>query len=186
MLGPELLPLVILGAAALAFLVAAPAMRRGQSATAGRQASLVLLVGAILAVLVVTLPAGPIPDELARERSLNLAPGVEITRFLSLTDRNVGLLNVVGNIAMFVPIGFLAVLGLRTGVMSATLLGFVFSGLVESVQYALGRVADVDDILLNTTGALLGAVTAVIVRWIATFRRRRQGRRSRRMVPSGR
>jgi glycopeptide antibiotics resistance protein len=56
---------------------------------------------------------------------------------------------------------------------------------VESVQYALGRVADVDDILLNTTGALLGAVTAVIVRWIATFRRRRQGRRSRRMVPSG-
>ena len=186
MLGPELLPLVILGAAAVAFLVAAPAMRRGQSARAGRRASLVLLVGAMLAVFAVTLPAGPIPDELATERSLNLAPGVEITRFLSLTDRNVGLLNVIGNIAMFAPIGFLAVLGLRTGVVSATLLGFVFSGLVESVQYALGRVADVDDILLNTTGALLGAVTAVIVRWIATFRRRRQRRRSRPMVPSGR
>jgi glycopeptide antibiotics resistance protein len=186
MLGPELLALVVLGAVAVAFLVAAPAMRRGQPARAGRRASLVLLVGAILAVLVVTLPAGPLPDELATERSLNLAPGVEITRSLNLVNRNLGLLNVLGNIAMFVPIGFLAVLGLRTGVVSATLLGFVFSGLVESVQYALGRVADVDDILLNTTGALLGAGTAVIARGIATFHRRRQGPRARPMAPSGR
>jgi glycopeptide antibiotics resistance protein len=186
MLGPELLPLVILGAVAVAFLVAAPALRRRQSARAGRRASVVLLVGAIVAVLVVTLPAGPLPDELARERSLNLAPGVEITRSLNLANRNLGLLNLLGNIAMFVPIGFLAVLGLRTGVVSATLLGFVFSGVVESVQYALGRVADVDDILLNTTGALLGAVTAVIVRGVATFRRRRQGTRVRPMAPSGR
>jgi hypothetical protein len=75
LLGPQLLPLVVLGAVAVAFLVASPAMRRRQSVKAGRRARVVLLLGAILAVLVVTLPAGPLPEELARERSLNLVPG---------------------------------------------------------------------------------------------------------------
>jgi glycopeptide antibiotics resistance protein len=85
-----------------------------------------------------------------------------------------------------VPIGFLTVLGLRSGIGSATMLGFVFSGSVESVQYVLGRVADIDDILLNTTGALLGAVCAVVLRRTATALRRRRGTGSRPMAPSRR
>jgi hypothetical protein len=185
-IGPELLPVVILGAAAVAFLAAAPVARRRGVAVAGRRASQVLLVGAMVAVLVVTLPAGPIPDGLATERSVNLAPGVEITRFLNLADRHVGLLNVIGNIAMFVPVGFFAVSGLRMGVVVATNLGLVFSGLVEMVQYGLGRVADVDDILLNTAGALTGAMVAAVLCGAARglSRLRRPGVRP--MAPSGR
>jgi glycopeptide antibiotics resistance protein len=70
---------------------------------------------------------------------VNLEPGVEIERFLNLADRGVGLLNLVGNIAMFVPVGFFAVSGLRRGVVAATNLGLVFSGCVEIVQYGLAR-----------------------------------------------
>jgi hypothetical protein len=185
-IGPELLPVVILGAAALAFLVAAPVVRRRGAAVAGRRASQVLLVGALLAVLVVTLPAGPIPGELASERSVNLAPGVEIERFLNLADRDVGLLNVVGNVAMFVPVGFLAVIGLRMGVARATLWGMVFSGCVEIVQYGLGRVADVDDILLNTMGAFIGAVVAAVLRGVARGLGRLRSASARPMASAGR
>jgi glycopeptide antibiotics resistance protein len=185
-IGPELLPVVILAAATLAFLVAAPAVRRREVGVAGRRASRVLLVGTMLAVLVVTLPAGPIPGELATERSVNLAPGVEITRSLNLADRHIGLLNVIGNIAMFVPVGFLAVIALRTGVVAATAWGLVFSGGVEIVQYGLGRVADVDDILLNTTGAFVGAVIAASLRGVGRGLSRLRTASVRPMAPSGR
>ena len=35
---------------------------------------------------------------------------------------------------------------------------------LESAQYWIGRAADIDDVLLNTLGAALGAIVAVRVR----------------------
>lgn len=69
-----------------------------------------------------------------------------------------------GNIAFFVPLGMLAfILFQRVSrpVLVATLLGAGFSLLIEVSQYifALGY-SDIDDLLMNSVGALIGAVFA--------------------------
>ena len=62
-----------------------------------------------------------------------------------------------GNIAMFVPIGFFPALlwrGWRW--WKALLLGCLTSCAIEFIQFFIGRSTDIDDVILNTTGALLG------------------------------
>jgi len=63
----------------------------------------------------------------------------------------------LGNIGMFIPIGFFSALLWRNGRWwKSALIGFLISFLVEFVQFFIGRSTDIDDIILNTTGALLG------------------------------
>lgn len=63
----------------------------------------------------------------------------------------------IGNIAMFVPIGFFSALLWHGGSwMRSTLVGFVFSVCVETFQFFIGRRTDIDDIILNTLGAFFG------------------------------
>ncbi len=67
--------------------------------------------------------------------------------------------NFLGNIVAFMPIGMIPSLARprRAGVRSAALLSLSSSVLIEAVQFTTGRrVADVDDIILNTAGGLLG------------------------------
>jgi glycopeptide antibiotics resistance protein len=78
------------------------------------------------------------------------------------------------NVVLFVPLG-LAVRGmLRRGVLAATALGALVSLAIEATQYTglwglygcSYRIADVDDLLLNTSGALLGALLApLLMHW---------------------
>ncbi|MBK0330825.1 VanZ family protein [Brachybacterium sp. MASK1Z-5] len=78
------------------------------------------------------------------------------------------------NVVLFVPLG-LAVRGmLRRGVLTATALGALVSLAIEATQYTglwgiydcSYRIADVDDLILNTTGALVGALLApLLLHW---------------------
>nr|WP_255720057.1 VanZ family protein [Brachybacterium sp. ACRRE] len=78
------------------------------------------------------------------------------------------------NVVLFVPLG-LAVRGmLRRGVLAATALGALVSLAIEATQYTglwgvydcSYRIADVDDLILNTTGALVGALLApLLLHW---------------------
>lgn len=94
--------------------------------------------------------------------SYNLTPLKEIRRFLTHADvlgwRAV-FLNIVGNMAAFMPFGFfLPEIWSRVDRWyTTTLLGAVFSLCIETTQLAF-RVGsfDVDDLLLNTIGALAG------------------------------
>lgn len=74
--------------------------------------------------------------------------------------------NLLGNVVVFMPLGFLLPLlhgELRSAVL-VTAFALGVSLLIESLQYASGqRVADVDDVLLNTLGGFLGYVTLVAV-----------------------
>ncbi|WP_018581227.1 VanZ family protein [Corynebacterium pilosum] len=73
-------------------------------------------------------------------------------------------LNLVGNIGLFVPVGFLLVIALRPRrpILTATLTGFVLSLAIEVAQFVFARgYSDIDDLIFNTLGALLGA-------WIAS------------------
>ena len=63
----------------------------------------------------------------------------------------------LGNILMFVPIGcFTALLWRGGGWWRSVLIGLMTSGGIEAVQFFIGRRTDIDDIILNTSGALLG------------------------------
>jgi glycopeptide antibiotics resistance protein len=86
-----------------------------------------------------------------------------------LTDPVV--LQVALNVLLFVPLGFLLrVLGGR-GILLAGLIGLAVSGLIETTQLTgvwgifpcAYRVFDVDDLIANTSGALIGSLIAFVV-----------------------
>ena len=80
-------------------------------------------------------------------------------------------LQFVFNIALFVPLGVIVRRYLSRGIIVATLTGLAVSLLVETTQYTgiwglydcAYRLADVDDLIANSTGALVGALIAPLV-----------------------
>lgn len=69
-------------------------------------------------------------------------------------------LNLIGNIVLFLPVGYLARLRLGT-VWKAALVSMVASLSIEAAQYALAAgYSDIDDLIINTAGGTLGATLA--------------------------
>ena len=63
----------------------------------------------------------------------------------------------IGNVAMFLPFGFLVpLLWRRFGWRKAAALGAGITLFVETCQLSVGRAFDVDDLMLNALGVLLG------------------------------
>lgn len=120
----------------------------------------------------------PLPDsEVYRCAGVNLHPFAFVDEVRAavaasgryLTDPVV--LQVALNVLLFAPLGFfLRVLGGR-GILIAGLVGFATSGIIETTQLTgvwglfpcAYRVFDVDDLILNTSGALIGSVLAFVV-----------------------
>ena len=93
--------------------------------------------------------------------SNNFIPFKEILRY-SITSR-LFWKNVVGNMIMFLPFGFFIRSPFSSRKIGATLnltllLTFIASIAVEFVQMCIGRVFDVDDIILNLLGGTVGFV----------------------------
>ena len=68
------------------------------------------------------------------------------------------IINIIGNIVMFIPVGFFSPL-LWTKLNSlkkVVLFGFGISFIIEFTQLFLIRATDIDDLILNTSGAMLG------------------------------
>ncbi|MDQ1111681.1 glycopeptide antibiotics resistance protein [Microbacterium testaceum] len=120
----------------------------------------------------------PLPDsEVYRCAGVNLHPFAFVDEVRAavaasgryLTDPVV--LQVALNVLLFAPLGFfLRVLGGR-GILIAGLVGFATSGIIETTQLTgvwglfpcAYRVFDVDDLISNTSGALIGSVLAFVV-----------------------
>ena len=63
-----------------------------------------------------------------------------------------------GNILWFMPLGFYLVFCRKQKVSHAVICGFLFSLLIEIMQYVLGTgITELDDLILNTFGSFLGA-----------------------------
>ena len=76
------------------------------------------------------------------------------------------MLNIVGNIAAFIPFGFfIPVLKLSyRGFINVLLDGVLFTACIETVQLILKVGSfDVDDLLLNTIGGILGYLIFALV-----------------------
>ena len=85
----------------------------------------------------------------------NFIPFKEIFRYNIGSDKFIK--NILGNIMLFVPYGFLASYLLNNKKFSViTILTLVASLTIETVQYYIGRVFDIDDIILNLLGGIAG------------------------------
>ena len=73
--------------------------------------------------------------------------------------------DVVGNLLLLVPFSFILVLGENKSGRKALLITFLTSVFIETTQYlfALGQ-ADIDDVILNTSGALMGILLALYIK----------------------
>lgn len=133
-------------------------------------AALVLLVGYAVFVLDLTLLQFP-----ALRPTHNAIPFKSMNR-----DWHSGgspfVWNLVGNLVAFLPIGVVpsAIRWKRTGIGRAAAFSLAFSTLIESLQYFSGhRVADVDDLILNTAGGILGySLLAIRARRVRARRER--------------
>jgi glycopeptide antibiotics resistance protein len=103
----------------------------------------------------------PLPFEDIRHMAHRLQHSTVSTRVLAIV-----FVPIVANILLFVPWGFLMFIALYTierptvqTYVLTVLLGFTLTCAIEAWQYFLpSRVADVNDIIWNTTGALIGAI----------------------------
>lgn len=105
----------------------------------------------------------------AEEYRYNLVPFKEIKRFYSIMDTHPKMfwLNIAGNILAFMPFGFLIprLRDKRTNLFLAGLFSLELSFAVEFLQliFKLGCF-DVDDLLLNTIGGILGYLLYLVFR----------------------
>lgn len=153
------LPLVaVVGLATLVVLV----RRRHE----GRRTLRALGAGILVAGLVLVAATTLLPVIAGAPASVNLTPGETIRNYLRFGDDLLSARNLGLNIALFVPIGLGLALWRRWGPGRTVPVGLALSVVVEAAQYVfpLGRAVDVDDVVLNTVGTALGALTVSVVR----------------------
>lgn len=94
---------------------------------------------------------------LATEHSLNLIPFRFITETWDMGVRK-QITQTIANILMFLPLGFIFPVAFKKArtFYKTTICMLLFSFLIEFIQYFIGRSADIDDLILNTLGAMLG------------------------------
>lgn len=157
---PVLLPLTAVAIVALLWWL----HRHGRLTVLRATVAVVACVYAAGVLAHVLLPMTIVPDD---PRSWRV--WLHLTPFTDVADDPIGL---VLNIALFVPLGLL--LPLLAGVASmrrAAVLGALVSLGIETVQLvgavtvSPGRIADIDDLIGNTVGTMIGyAMYAVLVR----------------------
>ncbi|MGW5355047.1 VanZ family protein [Streptomyces sp. NPDC004031] len=119
--------------------------------------AVVCMVAFAVALARVTLVPSPASDSLAHT---NLRPGASIRAYLDQPDIHDTIKQLGGNVLLGVPFGILLpTLFPRTrGFLRVALLTALTMVLVETAQGSMveGRAFDVDDVILNTVGALIG------------------------------
>ena len=97
----------------------------------------------------------------------NFIPFKEILRYSSITSP-LFLRNVVGNIILFIPFGFLIsdFINSRAEKMNIfviSLITLITSTSIEVIQMFIGRSFDIDDIILNFAGSIIGYIAFRII-----------------------
>lgn len=94
---------------------------------------------------------------------INLKPFTEITRYKFGT--RLFNINVFGNIIIFIPFGLFISSYLKSKkVFSVLFISIITSTFVELVQLKIGRSFDIDDIILNVVGSIIGYIFYLILK----------------------
>ncbi len=143
-------------------------------------AAIFVLYGAVLFYLVFLSDAyGRNNSEILRYQNINLVPFKTIKNYLhawEVVNPLVVITNIYGNIAAFIPFGFLGpvVLGRLRTFKGLFFYGFLMSFSIEVIQGTLGvGVVDVDDLILNVFGAVIGYGFYVV--FFKKFRKKNEG-----------
>lgn len=147
--------------------------------------ALLVYVGALGAYTLLPLPAST---------DACVGVGTQLTPFQFVADiaresqggavplwSNPALLQVILNVALFAPLGVFARVLFERGIVVSVLLGAAASLLIEFTQltgvwflYPCSyRIFDVDDLIANSLGAVIGVAVAPALRWLAGTESRR-------------
>ena len=112
--------------------------------------------------------------ELLTRTELNNISGYNLVPFTEIFRYDIGSMNfyfnVVGNIAIFIPFGYFISNYIKPKrILPILLVSAVSSATIEFVQFCIGRSFDIDDILLNTVGAIIGFLLYVSFNAIKKF-----------------
>lgn len=134
--------------------------RRGRAAVLMLR-GLALLLFSLCAVEILRLTLTPSPASVGIAHT-NLKPGASIRLYLKYGTVREQILQLGGNIAIGVPMGFLLpqITPRLRGLIRVVVTTCVFIGLLELAQhfFVTGRSFDVDDIILAAAGAVLGYI----------------------------
>lgn len=86
----------------------------------------------------------------------NYLPFKQILRYR--IDNYLFLKNVIGNILLFIPFGSFFKIHFKIKLIWIIIITLIFSVSIELIQLLIGRVFDIDDIILNIVGSLLGSI----------------------------
>ena len=111
---------------------------------------------------------------------IGLYPGMKLQEEINLIPFRDGIsLSMILNVVMFMPLGFLLPLLWKEyqSLVRTAIIGFCFSCGIEFCQLFNRRVSDVDDLLMNTLGAILGWLSWIVFSRITHLKygRRNQG-----------
>lgn len=142
--------------------------RRIQSHPLFRESNRLIAKFALLIIYLATLSYGLFFAEsfgrTIEHGSFNIEPFHEIKRYIRYADvlgSQVVVLNLLGNVMVFLPFGFLVAslfpANDKKHPLAITGLSMLFSAVVELLQYLTSvGAADVDDVILNTIGGFIG------------------------------
>ena len=108
---------------------------------------------------------------------VNIVPFKTIRKLLFGIDESVddfhsiGVMNVIGNALIYLPLGLIGILAwydVKRISMKIFCGGLIMCLIVEFIQYFVGRSPDVDDVILNMAGLLVGLFFGNIIRVIFT------------------
>lgn len=114
-------------------------------------------------------PVGMVQEagrRLSTGEKINLVPFRTIGGFFRHFRTEAFLINIIGNIVMFVPWGFGTVLLWKKAQKGAAVVcnALALPLFIETAQLFIGRSVDVDDVILNFAGACLGAGIYFLIR----------------------
>lgn len=94
---------------------------------------------------------------------VNTTPFQTITSYMQVNEYadgwdSISNLNLLGNVFVFSPIGFFIPLLWRRmdSFKVIFFIGLSVTCIIESIQYFIGRSSDIDDVILNTVGVVIG------------------------------
>lgn len=139
-----------------------------------------LFVIFILFVISITLFPMPVQPKLllnfrqhGYDTKNNFVPFSSIYHIISRNDFSISLRQVGGNFCMLIPLGIYAPFYFKgmNKFKNFLLLAFLFSAGIEFLQFLIGailqfnyRSVDVDDIILNVSGAMVGYIIYIIIK----------------------
>ena len=126
-----------------------------------------LLIGYFFALIYVTFFWAPTNIPLTFEERLHLLSG---NSFLYAFRYDGGLWSsqIMWNVCLFIPLGGLlpcVFFILRKGAWKTVLLCLLLTLCIECVQFFIGRVADMDDVICNTIGGVFGRALYTVAAW---------------------